>query len=64
LLECEIATDGLINLKTLILPELNLGRKIYIASVAFTGFVIIEKIKFSGDNFGKTWEADVEGIGN
>jgi hypothetical protein len=62
LLECEMAPENKVNLKTLTLPELNLGRKIYIESVAFTGFVIIEKIRFSGDNFGGTWEADVEAI--
>jgi hypothetical protein len=55
----EMSSKGTIMVRCLLMPELSPGRKVHIDSAVFKGFATIEKVRFTGANFGQEWEADL-----
>jgi hypothetical protein len=56
----EISSQGKMTIRALLIAELVPGRKVHIDSATFKGFAIIEKVRFTGANFGNEWEAEIE----
>lgn len=56
----EIGSKGKIMVQSLLMAELSPGRKVHIASAVFNGLLTIEKVRFTGSNFGQDWEAEME----
>ena len=42
------------------MPELSPGRLVHVDSAMFKGFVTIERVRFTGSNFGDEWESEME----
>jgi hypothetical protein len=57
----EMSSQGVIIIRSVLMPELQPGRQVHINSATFQGFVTIEKVRFTGSNFGQEWEAVMEG---
>jgi hypothetical protein len=58
----EIGAKGKMTVRSLLIPELSPGRKVYINAAMFKGFVTVEKVRFTGANFGNEWESELECI--
>jgi hypothetical protein len=56
----EISDNNKIIVKALIMADFQPGRLVHLNSRMFNGFVTIEKVRFTGANFGKDWEAGME----
>jgi hypothetical protein len=56
----EMSSQGVIIIRSVLMPELQPGRQVHINSATFKGFVTIEKVRFAGSNFGEEWEAVME----
>ncbi|MGH7249703.1 MAG: hypothetical protein ACREGC_01900 [Minisyncoccia bacterium] len=56
----EIDDENKIVVKALIMAELQPGRLVHLNTRVFHGFVVIEKVRFAGSNFGKEWEAELK----
>lgn len=56
----QIGKHGLTKVKALIQPKLTPGYGVHLVAREVKGFFRIETTKFSGDNFGQDWYADLE----
>lgn len=56
----EVGAKSKITVRALLMPELSPGRKVYIDSAMFKGFVTVERVRFIGSNFGNEWESEME----
>jgi hypothetical protein len=48
-------------MRSLILPQLTVGKKVKLESIAFNGFFKIEKAVYNGSTFGNEWYIDMDG---
>ena len=55
----ETGLDGAMTVKTVLMPELRPGGNIFVKSQVFNGYALIERVRFEGANFGKTWGAEI-----
>ncbi len=55
----EIGSKGAITIQSVLMPELQPGRKVHINATTFQGFVTIEMVRFTGSNFGQDWETTI-----
>ena len=55
----EFGSGGII-IHSVLMPELQPGRRVHVNSGTFQGFLTIERIRFAGSNFGQEWEAEME----
>jgi hypothetical protein len=58
----EFGSNGAISLRVPIVAGLNPGRQVYVNSQALTGYLTIQSVRFTGDNFGGEWEAEIEAL--
>jgi hypothetical protein len=56
----EVGEKGIVKVRSLIQQKLLPGRLLSLSSDSLVGDYRIEKVKFSGDNFGGEWYADIE----
>ncbi len=56
----EIGKKGEIVIKARLMPEFAPGRLVHIDSAMYKGFVVIQKARFAGANFGEEWECELE----
>jgi hypothetical protein len=55
----QIGSNKLLQIQTVLMPELLPGTQIHIESSSFKGFATIQNVRFSGANFGDAWGADI-----
>jgi len=60
----EIGGDKTICIQAVLMPELLPGSQVHVESQTFTGFATIQKVRFSGSNFGNQWETEIFGKTN
>lgn len=56
----EINADGMMTIRSVLMADFLPGRLVSVDSALFKGFAIIKTVRFSGANFGNTWEAEME----
>ncbi len=56
----EIGKKGEVVIKARLMPEFAPGRLVHIDSAMYKGFVVIQKARFAGANFGEEWECELE----
>ena len=56
----EIGSKGTVMVRSLLMPELAPGRKVYIDSATLKEFFTIEKVRLTGSNYGEEWETAME----
>ena len=54
----QIGSDKLLNVQSVLLPELIPGMKVHIQSSVFSGFGVLQSVGFSGANFGENWQTE------
>lgn len=55
----EIGSKSEITLRAVLMSEYAPGRLVHIDSASYKGFLLIEKVRFTGANFGDEWEAEM-----
>ena len=56
----ESGEKGIVEVRSLLIPQLEPGRVVSLESVALTGFYRVEKVTYQGDTRGTAWYADLE----
>ncbi|MCA9508573.1 MAG: hypothetical protein KC505_09145 [Myxococcales bacterium] len=59
-----IGSDKTLCIRAVLMPELLPGTQVHVESQTFTGFATIQKVRFSGSNFGEEWETEIFGKTN
>lgn len=57
----EIGTKGEITVRAIIMADFVPGRRLFVDSSVFKGFLIIQQVRFSGATFGEQWESELVG---
>lgn len=55
----EIGSKSEITLRAVLMSEYAPGRLVHIDSASYKGFLLIEKVRFTGANFSDEWEAEM-----